>query len=198
MGGGRTDEQQVCEVCGDPGRAAYERGVVIRLGTVQCDPCWNRLANELAAVEGATGLPRPDPGPEWFEPIEPDECPKCGMEVQTFSTNYDRWVHLATEAARAKEVPRRYWWRIEPKTASCSTYVTVRIAVRVGGIEPLPDDLVMPAHTVVCQDPDAIEEVRQARHDDVVRQLWLPPAVEEFEEFEEIEQFGLFGLFEDE
>ncbi|SCD42798.1 hypothetical protein GA0115240_10769 [Streptomyces sp. DvalAA-14] len=97
-------------------------------------------------------------------------------------TNYERWVHLDTEAMRAKEVPRRYWWRIEPIRARYSTYVTGQIAVRVRGIEPLPDDLVIPAHTVVCQDPAAIEEVEQARRDDITRQLWLPPSAEEFED----------------
>jgi hypothetical protein len=180
MGGGRTGQRQVCEDCGDPGRPAYERGA-IPLGVGRCDPCWNRLANELAIIDGATGLPRPDPGPDSFEPIEPDECPKCGMEVWTMPTNYDRWVHLATRALRAKEVPRRYWWRIEPIRAHHSTYVIGQIAVRVSGIEPLPDDLVMPAHTVACQHPAAIEEVERARRDDVARQLWLPPSVEEFE-----------------
>ena len=52
MGGGRTEQQQVCEVCGDSSRPEYERGVWIPLGTVRCDPCWNRLANELAIARG--------------------------------------------------------------------------------------------------------------------------------------------------
>ena len=97
-------------------------------------------------------------------------------------TNYDRWVRLATRTVRAKEVPRRYWWRIEPIRARHSTYVIGQIAVRVSGIEPLPDDLVMPAHTFVCQDPAAIEEVEHARRDDITRQLWMPASVEEFED----------------
>ena len=91
-------------------------------------------------------------------------------------------MHLATAAVRAKEVPRRYWWRIEPIRARHSTYLTGQIAVRVSGIEPLPDDLVMSAHTVVCQDSAAIEEVKQARRDDLTRQLWLMPSAEEFED----------------
>ncbi|WP_329366184.1 hypothetical protein OG896_16455 [Streptomyces sp. NBC_00669] len=46
----------------------------------------------------------------------------------------------------------------------------------------MPDDLVVPAHAVVCADPDAIEEVRWARLADVERQYRLPPSVEEFED----------------
>ncbi|WP_146088304.1 DUF6083 domain-containing protein [Actinacidiphila yanglinensis] len=182
MGGGRTEQRHVCGDCGDPSRPAQMRGVAFPLEVMRCDPCWNRVANEMADLDGATALPRPDPGPESFEPIEPDECPKCGMEVRTVLTNYERWVHLATRSMRAKEVPRRYWWRIEPTRPGGTTYVVGSIAVRVGGIDPLPDDLVMPAHTVVCADLDAIGEVRRARLADVERQYRLPPSVEEFED----------------
>jgi hypothetical protein len=181
MGGERTDQRHVCEDCGDPERVAYERGA-IPLGVVRCDPCWNRLANELAQIDGATGAPRPDPGPESFEPAEPDECPQCGMEVRTMPTNYDRWVRLTPGTVRAKEVPRRYWWRIETIRARHSTYVVGRIAVRVSGIEPLPDDVVTTAHTAFCQDPRAIEEVRQARRNDVARQLWVPASAVDYED----------------
>ncbi len=182
MGDERTEQQHVCEDCGDPSRPAQKRGVAFALDLLRCEPCWNRLANEMAETDGATARPRIDPGPESFEPIEPDECPKCGMEVRTVLTNYDRWVHLATVPMRAKEVPRRYWWRVEPIRADYSTYVVGSVAVRVRGIEPLPDDLVMPAHTVVCADPDAIEEVRRARLSDVERQYRVAPSVEEFED----------------
>lgn len=34
------------------------------LDVVRCDKCWNRLANELAAIDGATAAPRPRPRPK--------------------------------------------------------------------------------------------------------------------------------------
>lgn len=182
MGDERTNQQLVCEDCGNPSRPAQRRGVAFPLEVVRCDSCWNRLANEMAGLDEVTDPPRPDPGPEYFGPIEPDECPKCGMEVRTVLTDYNRWVRLATREMRAKEVPRRYWWWIEWTRTSFSTYVVGSIAVRVNGIEPLPNDLVFPAHTVVCADPDAIEEVRRAWLADVERQYRLPPSVEEYED----------------
>ncbi len=184
MGDERTDQQPACEDCGDPSRPARKRGMAFPFEVMRCDPCWNRLANEMAIIDGATAPPRPDPGPEYFGPIEPDECPKCGMETRTVLTNYNRWVRLATRSMRAKEVPRRYWWRIEWLRPGNSTYVVGSIAVRVNGIEPLPDDLVIPAHTAVCAAPDAIEEVRRAWLADGERQYRLPPSVEEYEDDE--------------
>jgi hypothetical protein len=71
---------------------------------------------------------------------------------------------------------------VEPIRASYSTYVVGSVAVRVRGIEPLPDYLVMPAYTVVCAEADAIEEVRRARLSDVERQYRVAPSVEESED----------------
>ncbi|MBY8878633.1 hypothetical protein [Actinacidiphila acidipaludis] len=183
MGGGRTEQRHVCEECGDPSRPAQERGVAIPLGVVRCDPCWERLANELAEIDGVTDRPTPEPDAESTRWIEPDnECPRCGMEVRPVRTNYDRWVNLATSPMRAKEVPRPYRWRVRTLTARHSAYPIGVIAVKVSGIEPLPDDPVTPAHTVVCADPVAIEEVRRARLAEVERQYRLPPSVGEFED----------------
>jgi hypothetical protein len=58
------------------------------------------------------------------------------------------------------------------------------IAVQVSGLEPLPDDIVIPAHTVECQHPAAMTEVEEAWRADPVRQTWVPPTVEEFEDDE--------------
>lgn len=184
MGRERTDQELVCEECHDPARPAYERGV-IPLGVVRCEPCWNRLANELAEIDGATAAPWPEPDPESVERIEPEGCPRCGMEVRTMPTNYDRWVHLSTAPMRAKEVPRRYRWRVETRPARHSSYPVAMIAIRVSGLDPLPDDLVIPAHTVECQHPAAMAEVEAAWRADRARQAWLPPSDEEFEDDEE-------------
>jgi len=106
------------------------------------------------------------------------------MEVRTMPTNYDRWVHLSTVPMRAKEVPRRYRWRVEKRPARHSSYPVAMIAVRVSGLDALPDDMVIPAHTVECQHPAAMAEVEEAWRADRARQAWLPPTVEEFEDDE--------------
>jgi hypothetical protein len=155
------------------------------LGVVLCDRCWNRLANELAEIDEATGPPRPEPEPDGVGWIEPEECPRCGMEVRTMRTNYDRWVNLSTTPARAKEVPRRYRWRVVAETARHSTYPVGVIAVRVSGLEPMPGDMVIPAHTVECGDPGARAKVEEAWRADRARQTWVPPSVEEFEDDDE-------------
>ena len=86
----------------------------MRLMAVLCEGCWNRLANELAEDEGATAPPCPDPDPEDFEWIEPqDGCRRCGMPVRRMLTNYDWYVDLARVDLPAKDVPRRYRWRVE-------------------------------------------------------------------------------------
>ncbi|WP_225851185.1 hypothetical protein [Streptomyces sp. HPF1205] len=142
------------------------------------------MANELAEIDGATAPPWPDPDPESVDRIEPEGCPGCGMEVRTMPTNYDRWVHLSTISMRAKEVPCRYRWRVETRPARHSAYPVAMIAVRVSGLDSLPDDMVIPAHTVECQHPAAMAEVEAAWRADRARQAWLPPSVEEFEDDE--------------
>jgi hypothetical protein len=56
------------------------------------------------------------------------------------------------------------------------------IAVRVSGLEPMPGDMVIPAHTVECQHPAARAKVEEAWRADRARQSWVPAAVEEFED----------------
>jgi hypothetical protein len=58
------------------------------------------------------------------------------------------------------------------------------IAVRVSGLEPMPDDMVIPAHTVECEHPSARAKVEEAWRADRARQAWVPPSVEEFEDDE--------------
>lgn len=183
MGRERTNQDLVCEECRDPSWPARERGT-LPLDVVLCDRCWNQLANDLAEIDEATDPPRPEPDLDDVEWIEPEGCPKCGMQVRTMPTNYDRWVNLSTAPARAKEVPRRYRWRIVTKPARHSTYPVAMIAVRVSGLEPLPDDMVIPAHTVECQHPSARAKVEEAWRVDRARQAWVPPSVEEFEDDE--------------
>ncbi|MCZ9343139.1 DUF6083 domain-containing protein, partial [Streptomyces sp. TRM76130] len=77
-----------------------------------CDACWNVLANEMAAADGATAAPRPDPDPDDVSWIEPLVCPDCGAQVRRCPTNYDRWVSLAMVELPAKDVPERFRWRL--------------------------------------------------------------------------------------
>lgn len=157
------------------------------LDVVLCERCWNRLANDLAEIDEATDPPPPEPGPDDVEWIEPEGCPRCGMEVRTVRTNYDRWVNLSTAPAPAKEVPRRYRWRLVTKTARHSTLPVAVIAVRVSGLEPMPDDMVIPAHTVECHHPAARAKVEEAWRADRARDTWVPPLVEarEYEDDDE-------------
>ncbi|MGW5353660.1 hypothetical protein ACWERV_24495 [Streptomyces sp. NPDC004031] len=99
-------------------------------------------------------------------------------------TNYDRWVNLSTAPARAKEVLRRYRWRIMTKTARHSTYPVAMIAVRMSRLEPMPDDMVLPAHTVECEHPTASAKVEEAWRADRAQQTWAPPSVGEYEDDE--------------
>lgn len=99
-------------------------------------------------------------------------------------TNYDRWMHLSTVPLRAKEVPRRYRWRVETRPARHSSYPVAMIAVRVSGLDPLPDDMVIPAHTVECEHPAARAKVEEAWRADRARQTWVPPSVKEPEDDE--------------
>lgn len=71
--------------------------------------------------------------------------------------------------ARAKDVPRRYRRRLEPIRARHSAFVVDVIAVKIGGIEPLPSELITPAHRAVCTSPDAVREVEEARLADLLQ-----------------------------
>src|SRR5437879_1093291 len=141
----RAARQGVCEHCGDESRPAEERGR-FPLGVVLCEGCWQQFANELAKDEGATATRWPEPEPdnvEWIEPRE--ECRDCGMPVRRMATNYERWVDLAKVNLPAKDVPRRYRWRVKKLPVRHSSYDIGSIAVKIGAIDPLPRDLVTPA-----------------------------------------------------
>lgn len=120
----------------------------ISLMAVLCDACWNRAANDLAADEGATAAPRPDPDPEDTAWIEPAPCRECGAEVRVFPTNYDRWIVLATVELPAKDVPPRFRWRLVHGPDGS-------VAVRVRGIEPALGDPVVPDHRMLCPAEEA-------------------------------------------
>ncbi|MGW2559793.1 DUF6083 domain-containing protein [Streptomyces sp. NPDC001514] len=160
MGAIRGNHGIVCQRCGDDGPTVGERGR-ISLMALLCEPCWDAYANEIAIHEGATD--RPWPQRDDVTPHEPPCCPHCNAEVLPYPTNYDRWVHLATRDHPVKEVPPRYRWRLVTLRARHSGIPIDVVAVRVRGIEPLPGDLVRPAHRAVCLDPDAMDEVEQER-----------------------------------
>ncbi|MFI2349342.1 DUF6083 domain-containing protein [Streptomyces sp. NPDC019443] len=126
-----------------------------------CERCWKAHADELAIHEGATCTQRPEPDQDDVTPYEPLRCPHCNAEVKSYPTNYDRWIHLATRDYPAKDVPPRYRWRLVAVRARHSSVPTEFVAVRVRGIEPLPGDLVRPAHRALCLSPDAMDEVEQ-------------------------------------
>ncbi|MGW2058319.1 DUF6083 domain-containing protein [Streptomyces sp. NPDC001840] len=134
-----------------------------------CDACWNDFADDLARYEGADAPPRAEPGPDDVDWIEPPMCPECGALLRPYQTNYDRWVYLASRELPAKDVPSRFRWRLLPLPARHSQVPTDFVAVRIGGLAPLPGELVVPAHIAVCLSPDAFEQVEQARRDDLRR-----------------------------
>jgi hypothetical protein len=103
----------------------------------------------MAAADGATATPRPEPDPEDVSWIEPPICPKCGALVRIYPTNYDRWVSLATVELPAKDVPEPFRWRLTtfPDPSRRATDI---VAVRVRGIDPLPGEPVVPAHRMLC------------------------------------------------
>ncbi|WP_338700541.1 DUF6083 domain-containing protein [Streptomyces sp. Q6] len=89
--------------------------------------------------------------------IEPPRCPLCGAEIRICPTNYDRWVGLALVELPAKEVPERYRWRLTPLRGP-SRVTTDVVAVRVRGVDPLPGDLVVPVHRMLCFPHEEIAE----------------------------------------
>ncbi|MET7716546.1 DUF6083 domain-containing protein [Streptomyces sp. NPDC005407] len=160
MGATRGNREIVCQRCGEDGPTVAERGR-ISLMALLCEACWIAHANDLAIHEGATDAPRPAPAPEDVTLYEPPHCTHCKAEVRPYPTNYDRWINLATRDYPAKDVPPRYRWRLVTLPARHSSASTDVVAVRVRGFEPLPSDLVRPAHRAVCLSPDAMEEVEQ-------------------------------------
>ncbi|MEV6594235.1 DUF6083 domain-containing protein [Streptomyces acidicola] len=103
----------------------------------------------MAEADGATAAPRPGPDPDDVTWIEPPICPECGALVRVYPTTYDRWVCLSTVELPAKDVPEAFRWRLM-RLATRSPVPTDIVAVRVRGIDPLPSEPVVPAHSMMC------------------------------------------------
>ncbi len=114
-----------------------------------CETCWNTLANEMAEADGATAAPRPEPDPDDVTLIEPPRCPECGSLIRICPTIYDRWVSLAMMELPAKDVPEAFRWRLMALPTR-SPIPADFVAVRVRGIDPLPGEPVVPAHSMMC------------------------------------------------
>ncbi|MGV9968951.1 DUF6083 domain-containing protein [Streptomyces olivaceus] len=141
-----ASERDVCQLCQGRDSTVASRGS-INLIAEMCEGCWNRFANDLAAVEGATAPPSPVPDEDDYETSGPSTCPKCGGRVRRMPTYYDRWVDLATVELPAKQVPERYRWRLMKVPVA---YAPIIIAVHIRVIDPLPSDPVIPAHALLC------------------------------------------------
>lgn len=158
MGAIEDFSRAVCQDCHLEDPSVAERGRAYPMGVVLCDPCWNVVANELALEEGATATPWPDPGPDEFGWCEPKPCPRCRAHVANYPTNYDRWVCLSTTEAPAEDVPPQDRWRLQTVPARHSSVPVRVVAVRLRAVDPLPGELVRPAHRSTCLDPDAVRE----------------------------------------
>ncbi|WP_340385310.1 DUF6083 domain-containing protein [Streptomyces sp. SS7] len=103
----------------------------------------------MAEADGATAAPRPEPDPDDVAWVEPPVCAECGDSVRVYPTVYDRWVSLALVELPAKDVPAAFRWRLMrlPTRAHLPAGI---VAVRVRGIEPLPGEPVVPAHSMTC------------------------------------------------
>src|SRR5262245_39746931 len=130
MGPAWMSQRHICQRCEDPDQPASERGY-ISLMAVLCDRCWNALANETALAEGATDQPPAEFDPDDVTWVEPPTCRECDAQVRHLRTNYDRWIFLAIEDLPAKEIPRRYRWRIQPVPARNSSIPVGCIAVKI-------------------------------------------------------------------
>ncbi|WP_244201821.1 DUF6083 domain-containing protein [Streptomyces diastatochromogenes] len=148
MGATRDGDQSICLRCGEAGGSVRERGR-ISLMARYCEKCWNILANEMAEADGATAAPRPASDPDDVTWIEPPMCPECGASIRLYPTNYDRWVSLAMVELPAKDVPEAFRWRLTRLPARSHIPADV-VAVRVRGIDPLPSEPVVPAHSMMC------------------------------------------------
>lgn len=157
--GGRGDGRRDCGCCGRADPTAAERGRLHSYG-VLCAGCWNRRANRLAVQDEITDPTVPEFGPDDTTHYEPEPCPRCGMPVAHYRTDYDKWVHLAVEPAAPGAVPRRYLWRLV-NLARHPGAPGDTVAERLGDSEPDPEDRVFPAHRAVCRSPDAVSERAQ-------------------------------------
>lgn len=149
MGATSDRDERLCQRCGEAGPTVHSRGRIDLIAEL-CDPCWNGLANQMAQDEGATASPRPEPDPDDVTFIEPPTCALCGADIRVYPTVYDRWVSLATKELPAKAVPERFRWRLVKVQTPRSPVVVDVVAVRVRGVDPLPGDLVIPAHQMLC------------------------------------------------
>ena len=110
--------------------------------------CWNVFANEMAVTDGATAPPRPDTDPDDVSWIEPPICPRCSfcahLPDRVRPVGQPRYGGDARQR-RPRALP------LAPDEAAGPIRVTTDIAaVRVRGIDPLPGDLVVPAHSMMC------------------------------------------------
>ncbi|MET9730296.1 DUF6083 domain-containing protein [Streptomyces sp. NPDC006458] len=115
-----------------------------------CEACWNEYANHMAEADGATAAPRPEFDADDVTWVEPPVCPDCGTSIRVYPTAYDRWVSLDALELPAKDVPRPFSWRLVRLPARSSLVPVDIVAVRVRGIDPLPGDPVVPAHSMSC------------------------------------------------
>ncbi|MFK0105180.1 DUF6083 domain-containing protein [Streptomyces sp. NPDC091217] len=148
MGATRDGDQSVCLRCGEAGGSVRERGRISLMASY-CQRCWDTLANEMAEADGATATPSPEPDPDDVTWIEPPVCPECGALIRVCPTTYDRWVSLAVVELPAKDVPEAFRWRLM-RLPTRSPIPANIVAVRVRGIDPLPGEPVVPAHSMMC------------------------------------------------
>ncbi|WP_222441010.1 DUF6083 domain-containing protein [Streptomyces sp. BK340] len=90
--------------------------------------------------------------PDQVEPVHHlhgrNLCPECGASIRVYPTNYGRWVSLAMVELPAKDVPEAFRWRLTRLPAR--SIPADIVAVRVRGIDPLPSEPVVPAHSMMC------------------------------------------------
>jgi hypothetical protein len=157
MGAIEDFSRAICQGCHLEDPSVTERGRAYPMA-VLCDSCWNVFANELAEEEGATAPPNPASDADDDTWSEPPTCADCGAGMMKYPTNYDRWVYLATKDLPAKDVAPRHRWRLKNVRAWPSSLCIDTVAVRIRAIEPLPGELVRPAHRAVCLSPDAVQD----------------------------------------
>ncbi|MGV9339606.1 DUF6083 domain-containing protein [Streptomyces sp. NPDC003688] len=154
MGATGDRGERFCGRCGKPDPTVHSRGRIDLIAEL-CDTCWNRLASQIAQHEGATAAPRPEPDPDDVTFLEPPRCALCEADIRVYPTVYDRWVGLAMTELPAKDVPEHFRWRLIKIPAPRSLVIIDVVAVRVRAIDPLPGELVIPAHQMLCADKSA-------------------------------------------
>jgi hypothetical protein len=135
-----VSDRCLCRLCRRWNPTVRSRGHVDLMAEM-CEECWQRLANGLATVEGATAPPQDPAG------NGPPRCRACRGVVRRYPTYYERWVDLATVELPAEEVPQRYRWRLIKAPAPRAPVV---LAVHIRVVDPLPRDPVLPAHAFLC------------------------------------------------